>query len=65
MIWVTFLSAGAISFVGRILSDFDEPGEGLRDVIRGIGVRVVAFMIAVLDLLRVNRRLALNASTAH
>ena len=56
-LWVFFLSAGAISFVGRIVSDFDEPDDP-HDLIRGIGVCLTAVLIAGLDQLRLRKRRA-------
>lgn len=55
--WVVFLSAGAINFVGRIVSDFDEPDDP-HDLIRGIGVWLAAVLIATLDQLRLRKRKA-------
>ncbi len=56
-LWVVLLSAGAISFLGRIVSDFDEPGDP-HDLIRGIGVWLAAILIASLDQLRLRKRRA-------
>ena len=58
---VVILFAGAIGLVGRALSDFDNPPEqDPNDVIRGIGVRTAAVLVAILVELRLNRLRALK-----
>ncbi len=54
----TFLLACfLVSLFGRIFSDFDEPPENdPRDLIRGIGVYVVALLVAILNEMRIGRR---------
>lgn len=45
----TLLAAGLIGCVGRVISDFDLPAEqDPHDTLRGIGIWVVAVLIAVL-----------------
>jgi hypothetical protein len=54
---VVLLAVALVSLVGRTLSDFDEPAENdPHDLIRGIGVWVVAVLIAGLVELQLSNR---------
>ena len=46
---VYVLSLTLISFVGRIISDFDEPVEkvDLQEILRGIGIFVLALLMTI------------------
>jgi hypothetical protein len=54
---VMLLAVALVSLVGRTCSDFDEPAENdPHDLIRGIGIWVVAVLIAGLVELRIRNQ---------
>jgi hypothetical protein len=56
-ILVMLLVSALITVCGRIFSDFDEPPENdPYDLFRGIGIWIVAVLVAVLNELRIRRR---------
>jgi hypothetical protein len=52
---VTLLAATGISILGHLVSDFDVPDDP-RDMVRGIGIWVVALAVAALDARNVRRK---------
>ena len=52
---ITLVVAVAITVVGRLFSDFDEPDDP-NDVIRGIGLWIVAVLAATLEALLAARK---------
>ena len=54
--FVMLLVAALVSLAGRIFSDFDEPAENdPHNLIRGVGVWIVAVLIAGLVELRIRK----------
>lgn len=54
---VTCLAAGSISLLGRMVSDFDEPpANDPHNLSRGLGIWVIAILIAFLNERRIRRK---------
>ena len=52
---VTGVTASAITILGHLVSDFDVPDDP-HDVIRGIGIWIVALLVAALDARNTRRK---------